>query len=312
MGKIEQWQEEKEQYILNNGFVLKRANKFEFGIHETIYSNVDIGLNFSWKKQTVDNIDYNDHFWIFKEDKRIGGVHIRPNLMGAFFMEAPYAIDRFIVISALNDALLQWADNDTKIRIYGVTPNDIESFNRLGYRIKHERRVMIRPTEIFNDIIWDNDFIIKVPTESDIPQIGRLFFESYNDGIDYEVFGQQSLEDATINAEEILNIYKSNNTLNGSILVFDKNTGELIATCIAGMSGYCDNNFSEIGEIAVKPAYRNRGIASNMIKQALTNLKKISPATILCVTIGNPAEGLYHKMGFFSGVKFTDMHLKQL
>ncbi|WP_258881014.1 hypothetical protein [Clostridium tagluense] len=43
-----------------------------------------------------------------------------------------------------------------------------------------------------------------------------------------------------------------------------------------------------------------------MIKE----LGECLPATILCVTIGNPAEGLYHKMGFFSGVKFTNMYLK--
>lgn len=310
MRKIEKWQEGKEPYILDNGFMLKKADKFEFGIHETIYSNVDLELSFSWKKQTIDKIDYNNHFWIFKDDKRIGGVHISPNLMGDFFIEVPYTIDRFIVISTLNDALLQWADDDSKIRIYGVIPEDVEHFNKLGYRIKCERRVMIRPTEIFDDIHWSNDFITKIPTISDAPQIGKLFFESYSGGIDYEVFGQQSLEDATINAEKILNIYKSNNILDGSTLVFDKNTNELIAACIAGISGYCDNDFSEIGEIAVKPSYVRLGIASNMIRQALTNLKKISPATILCVTIGNPAEELYHKMGFFSGVKFTDMYLK--
>lgn len=39
----------------------------------TIYSNVDLELSSSWKKQTVDKIDYNNHFWIFKDDKRIGG-----------------------------------------------------------------------------------------------------------------------------------------------------------------------------------------------------------------------------------------------
>lgn len=310
MKQIEPWQEEKEQYILNHGFLLKRADKLEFGIHETIYSNVDLDLSFSWKKQTIDKIDYDNHFWIFKDGRRIGGVHISPNLMGAFFMEAPYVIDRFVVISALNDALLQWSDNHNKIKIYGVTPRNIEHFYKLGYKIKCERRVMIRPTEIFDNIDWSDEFVIKTPTISDIPQIGKLFFESYSGGIDYEVFGQQSLEEATINAEKILNIYKSNNILDGSTLVFDKNTNELIAACMAGTSGYCDNDFSEIGEIAVKPAYRILGIASNMIKQALTNLKKISPAAILCVTIGNPAEGLYHKMGFFSGVKFTNMYLR--
>lgn len=89
MKKIGQWQEEKEQYILNDRFMLKRADKFEFGIHETIYSNVDLELSFSWEKQTVDKIDYNNHFWIFKDDKRIGGAHISPNLMGAFLWKYP-------------------------------------------------------------------------------------------------------------------------------------------------------------------------------------------------------------------------------
>lgn len=58
---------------------------------------------------------------------------------------------------------------------------------------------MIRPTEIFDNIDWSDGFTIKTPTISDIPQIGTLFFESYSDGIDYEVFGEQSLEEATIN-----------------------------------------------------------------------------------------------------------------
>ena len=155
-----------------------------------------------------------------------------------------------------------------------------------------------------------DDFIIKVPTISDAPNIGKLFFESYSGGIDYEVFGQQSLDEAIKTAETILNIYKSNGTLDASTLIFDKNSNEMIAACLTGISGYCDNNFSEIGEVVVNPDYRRFGLASNMIKLALTNLKKISPATLLCVTVGNPAEGLYHNMGFFSGVKFTNMYLK--
>ena len=308
--KIEQWQEEKEQYILNDGFMLKRADKLEFGIHETIYSNMDLELSFSWQKQTVEKIDYDNHFWIFRNDKRVGGVHISPNLMGAFFMEAPYVVDRFTAINALNNALLQWAGEDKNIRVYGVTPLDIEHYQKLGYRIKCERRVMIRPTETFDNIEWGDNFFIKTPNINDISKIGKLFYESYNGGIDYEVFGKRSLEEATTDAERILNLYKSNNILDGSTLVFDKNTNELIGGCLSGISGYCDSDFSEIAEIAVIPHYRKYGIASKMIKRALTNLKPISSAIILCVTMGNPAESVYHKMGFFSGVKFTNMYLK--
>ncbi len=53
---IEVWEDGKEQYILNDEFVLKRADKLEFGIHETIYSGVDLELSYSWKKQTIDKI----------------------------------------------------------------------------------------------------------------------------------------------------------------------------------------------------------------------------------------------------------------
>lgn len=175
--------------------MLKKADKFEFGIHETIYSNVDLELRFSWEKRTLHKIDTDNLFWIYKDDKRIGGVNICHNLMGSFFMEAPYSYDRFTVISVLNDALLQWRnDDENAIRIYGVIPEDIEHFKKLGYCIKHARRVMIRPTEVFHKIDWGKDFIIKTPTIADAPQIGKLFFESYSGGIDYEVFGQQSVE----------------------------------------------------------------------------------------------------------------------
>lgn len=311
MKKIEVWQEDKEVYFLIDGFSLRRADKYEFGIHETIYSNGDIELSYSWEKRTRAWMDNNNLFWIFKDDERIGGVSITPNRLGGFFIEAPYLVDRFTVLRVLNNAIYKWANSGEGIIAYGVLPKDVENFHKLGYRIKCERRVMIRPTEIFDSINWGEDFYIKMPTIEDAADIGKLFYECYSNGIDYEVFGQQTLEEASSNAEKILKIYKSNNILDGSVLVYDRNTNELVAATLAGISGYTDNNFSEIGEIVVKPSYRGTGIAANMIRHALTNLKKISPATILCVTIGNPAEALYHRMGFFSGVKFTNMYFNR-
>jgi GNAT superfamily N-acetyltransferase len=311
MKMIEQWQEGKDEYLLNDGFVLKRADKLEFGIHETIYLNVDLELSYSWKKQTIDKIGFDDHFWIYKDRRRIGGVHMSPNLMGAFFMETPYYISKFVVIDVLLNALQQWAGKNDTIKVYGVIPEDIEYYQKNGYKIKCERRVMIRPTEVFEDINWVDNFTIRIPTIADSNIIGKLFFEGYSNGIDYEVFGEKSLSEAIMDAEKILNIYQSNGNLDGSTLVFDKNTIELVAACIAGISGFCDNDFSEIGEIVVKPDYRKLGLAFNMIKSTLTSLKEISPATILCVTIGNPAERLYYRAGFFPGVKFTNMYLKK-
>ena len=311
MKQIELWREGKDEYVLNNGFTLKKADKIEFGIHETIYSNVDLELRFSWKKRIQDKMGNENLFWIYKDYKRVGGVHICPNLMGSLFMETPYTNEKINVINALNEALLQWRskDKDT-IKIYGVIPDHVEYFSKLGYGISHSRRVMIRPTEVFHEIGCGEGVVMKTPSICDAPQIGKLFLESYSGGVDYKAFGKPSLEEAIKNVEYLLRTYESNNILHGSTLVFDKNTNDLIAACIAGISGFCDNDFSEIGEIAVKPSHRKSGLGSMMIKRALSNLKKISPATILCVTIGNPAEDLYSSLGFLPGVKFTNMYLE--
>lgn len=309
MQKIEIWQENKNEYLLCNDFMLKRADKNEFAVHHTIYSNADLELRYSWNKQISDAADCDNPFWIFYKDKRIGGVVIQPNRLFSLFVETPCSIDKFTIISELNKALLLWSD-DKDIAACGIMPDDIKYYNMLGYKSGTSRRVMIRPTELFKDINFGENVFIKIPTLSDAPEIASLFIESYKGGADYAAFGEPTLSEAVESVQYILTVYKSNNFLDASTLVYDKNTNELIGACIAGISGFCDNDFSEIGELAVKPAYRRHGLAQNMLRRALSVLNTISPASILCVTIGNDAESLYYKMGFFPGTQFSNMLLK--
>jgi ribosomal protein S18 acetylase RimI-like enzyme len=169
---------------------------------------------------------------------------------------------------------------------------------------------MIRPTEIFEDVQWREDLVIKMPTLEDAVEIGKVLYECYKGGIQYEEFSNNTIEDEIENSKMFLERYIVTNSLQASTLVYDRNTNELIGICLAGKNVEDDYEFSKINQVAVKPDYRGQDIAENMIKRALTVLKDISPATKLDVTVGNSAEALYYKMGFFPGVQSVAMYKK--
>ena len=308
MKSIEKWEEGKEKYLLNNGFTLVRANEVEFGIHLAIYAGVDRDFTYSWNKLSTDWDDNN--FWIYKDNKRVGGVAIEPNYLAHFFMNSPYTVDKFTIISELDNALLQWSDKSKRIYSYLIPPKDVEIYNMLGYRKQFIRRTMIHPTELFEDIQWGENLVVKTPTIEDVAEIGKVLHESYKGGIQYEEFSNNTLEDEIEISGMFLERYIATNSLHASTLVYDKNTNELVAVCLAGKNKDDDYDFSKINEVAVIPAYRRQGIAENLIKRTLTVLKDISPATKLDVSVGNAAEGLYYKMGFFPGVQMAAMYKK--
>jgi GNAT superfamily N-acetyltransferase len=82
---------------------------------------------------------------------------------------------------------------------------------------------------------------------------------------------------------------------------------KLVGACLAGVDSNAVNGFAGIGELAVLPDYQGQGLGSFMLKTALNNAHPHAPAMKLVVTIGNPAESLYHRLGFLPGPRFTEM-----
>lgn len=310
MKNIEKWEDGKEQYELNNGFRLVRANVAEFGVHFAIYVDRDEEFSYSWNKLSQSPYYDENAFWILKDNKRVGGVVIEPNYSANFFVESPYTVDKFSIINEINNTLMQWSDENNSINIYTVDPKDVEIYNRLGYRRRFARRVMIRPTEVFEDIQWGKDLVIKTPKIEDIAEIGKALHKAYKGGIQYAEFSNNTEEEEVENTKMFLERYIATNSIYASTLVYDKNTNELVAVCLAGKNKEDDYEFSKINEVAVIPTYRRQGIAENLIKRTLTILKDISPAAKLDVSVGNAAEGLYYKMGFFPGVQMFAMYKK--
>jgi len=57
----------------------------------------------------------------------------------------------------------------------------------------------------------------------------------------------------------------------------------------------------EFGMTGVRPEYRRRGLAARMVQNALTVRRGQRPTLKFGVAAGNPAEALYHRLGFLAG-----------
>ncbi len=84
-----------------------------------------------------------------------------------------------------------------------------------------------------------------------------------------------------------------------STLVYDKDTGQLIANCRLCLQ----DNQAAVYSIGVLPAYRGRGLATRMLQRALSELKGNYPLLRLYVMEGNDAESVYFNLGFVPGVQ---------
>ncbi|MEY8745172.1 GNAT family N-acetyltransferase [Bacillales bacterium AN1005] len=90
----------------------------------------------------------------------------------------------------------------------------------------------------------------------------------------------------------------TNEILNqASTLVYDQETGQLIANCRLCLQ----DNQAAVYSVGVIPTYRGRGIATRMLQRALSVIKDHYPVLRLYVMEGNDAESLYYNLGFVQG-----------
>ncbi|GAA3409439.1 hypothetical protein GCM10020370_49550 [Paenibacillus hodogayensis] len=106
-----------------------------------------------------------------------------------------------------------------------------------------------------------------------------------------------------------LEYYFKNNDIeilkSASSLIYNKSNNELIAVCFISLW----EDLPLVSNIAVIPKYRSKQIATRLLKKALTVLKDEYEVLRLFVTIGNPAESLYYRLGFYPGLEQTTFYL---
>lgn len=164
---------------------------------------------------------------------------------------------------------------------------------------------MQRPTEKF-DVTWDDDLIIKSPQIieeetgtkrfTNENEIAHCDFASFVGGFEALRRNRSSFEQFIPDEDPALT---NENLTEASTLVYDKNTGQLVANCRLCLQ----DTEAAVYSIGVIPSHRGRGIATYMLQRALTILKGKYPILRLYVMEGNDAESVYYNLGFIPGVQ---------
>ncbi|MEW8956902.1 GNAT family N-acetyltransferase [Clostridium sp.] len=304
------WIKEKVIYELEDGFSLNKANPKEFSIFSAIYRN-----NNNWFRQSFNKLfevfsEEENCFWILKDDKRVGGVILEPNMIGWVFLIPPFS-DKHKILSLIVLELRKWSDPNKNIYAHGVMTTELEYYFRTGFRMTGElrnikegenpdyswdfSRVMIRPTEEYN-ITFEEDYITMDLKEVNIKDLGHFFYKSYN--------GDKKKENFISSCEEYFN-YCNDATLNASTVLLSKINNEIVGACLISLW----EEWPNIYDVAVHPSYRGKGLAGRMIKGALNNLKSEYPVLRLFVELGNDVEALYHNLGFIAGEETTSLYI---
>ena len=290
----------------NNEFTFEKADKEIFAVYQTIYSNSDIELWYDWKARLNDTMWSDKCYFLMKDGKKIGGAILDNGNISFPFLILPYC-DKEEFFKQLHKKAYE-ITNTGAISTSGILKEDIPYFLSMGYQVLRTRKAMIRPTDIYNVVL--GDFTLKVPTADHAGEISKVFYEAYLGGIDYEVFGTPTMDENTQDVLENLKLFAGCNTTEQSCIIYDKD--KPVAACLIGGNPSVPNGFSGISDIGVIPSYRNRGLSVFMIRRALTiaRQKNNVQAMRLFVTEGNPAEGLYNKLGFMPGPSFSPMLFK--
>lgn len=299
---LTEWTADTLQYDLSDEYSIRLADVKEWGLFCTVY--YDMGYVGFFREEEF-NSSRCSAYWIYQGERKVGGVRMEPNKMYHLFLIPPFQ-QGFEIVKLLKRKLMQWSDRSKRIVTFEILPSQADWFARAGFWPAEFRcRWMQRPTDHF-DIEWDPRWSVQSPKIIDNgtgglkyvneEEIARCDLESFGGSLEATRRKQESLEDFT--PDEDPN-YTNEILTQASTLVYDQETGQLIANCRLCLQ----DDQAAVYSIGVIPSYRGRGLASQMLQRALTMLKGQYPFLRLYVMEGNDAESVYLNLGFVQGVQ---------
>ena len=290
------------RFDLKDGFEVIEITPREFAVNYIIYGHGNNNIWFPTKMERAFKVFENiadGYFAINYNGKKIGGFIMEPNLFGLLYLIPPY-VDEWSVLKKIFSLVKSESDKSKPIKVYSVQKGSYENFNKLGFQIVETEKVMIRPTEEF-DVQWEDDIYFDVPKEEYKSQMIDIYYDVYSSS-PVKCISNKDKDFFT----NLLNGHIPESISEYSTLIFDKNTNELVASCLVLMW----EELPYISDIVVRDSHKGRGLGTLMIKKVLNNAYDKYPAVRLSIRSGNRAEGLYSELGFISGDETSEMVLE--
>lgn len=246
-------------------------------------------------------------FWLESDGVIAGGAAISSGAIHYLFTIPPFHVDSRL-LKQLTHSIRQLAGGDQTFHAYEILSDQEDVYIRAGFRPDpHRFRWMQRPAAVFNHFFNDNIMLRSLETFQESGE-RRLLLEREIGLFLFKYADEGAHEEFTF-AEVLIKLRQyaagsSEDVLAASSLVYDAGTRALIGVCLIGMEACCPS----IEELAVLPSCRNRGLATGMLRRALTVLKKRDePLLRIRVMHGHPVEALCSQLGFMPGPLFTSM-----
>jgi ribosomal protein S18 acetylase RimI-like enzyme len=241
-------------------------------------------------------------FFIFKDNKMVGGVLLKPNFMADLFVIPPYKNYTYI-----GEKLLKYlkiiSNKSKKILIQEVVEDYLPFYESKNCVIFEDGFWMIRPTESMNCIVPKN-YEAKAVVEEYKEGIADLLIAAYT--ANPAIKSVDSKESYMQHVDSAIEYSKDNISLNNSSrVVVCKATNQVVGSCLHMEF----EGLPLIMSFAVRPEHQGKGIGSYLIKNSINCTSTIYPATRLFVYNNNAAIKIYEHMGFIRNRALNDMYL---
>lgn len=293
---------------IGGGFALARAESGEFARFHALYRRDP----FLRSEEELYKLfcDGAPCRWLLYRGARVGGLLAGAGVVGQLFTLPPFEQRG----EALRRVVLHLRAADSgRLFAHGVTEAELDDYFRMGFKLtgavtdalRDEEpdyswqfmRAMMRPSQALE--IPPCAASLRPPHKKDAARIARLLEAAYGGG-------DPMRQDGASFRSDVVQFFLQEDSVMREASSLATAQGNLLGAClIVRWEGT-----PLIFDIAVDPTARMGGIARAMIARALGILEKRGERGLrLFVECGNPAESLYHAMGFSAGPKMTSMVL---
>jgi len=293
-------------------YTFMEADANKFSVFHTIYTASNIFDRFDWNERVDDAIDCTADkaaYFLCDDTTIIGGFTLKGNCLNYPFIVTPFDNRKKFWGAILAYAVK--ASGEKELFLNEIPETDAKILTQsYGATLRWSKQRMIRPTEPCASVLHD-DFYFDSLKETDEEEIIKVIYEAHSAGHTSTVW-KPDMDEIKTAVERRFESFGQTNTLYMSNTAKNKKTREIAGVCIAGVypgsKNYSTSNFATIHQISVKPEYRRKGIAKNMMLKSINDASTMSPVITLGVLIGNPAEKLYMEIGFRPGPNYSELH----
>ncbi len=247
-------------------------------------------------------------YWLLQSGARVGGCLAGNGVIGQFFTIPPF--ERRAEALRRVAAYLRACEGG-RIFAHGVMMQEMDDYFRIGFKLTASyahlladeepdytwqfMRTMVRPVAAMDAPPCAAS--LRPPRKADAVRIAALLHRAYGSGDPMRQDEQSFREDVTQYFQQGDRAMRAASSLATS-------GGKLLGACLVVRW----EGAPLIFDIAVHPDARLGGIARAMVARALSALSEGGERRLrLFLECGNPAESLYHAMGFLPGPKTTSM-----